>query len=185
MRILQRKLIGDVVPHQRRGGDFSRAIKSGERLVVLTKVEVGIAEAYLQAGVIGSERGSFFQFRRGLVVLVPLRIHRPKIGVRELVEWIVLELLVKCVYRLVVLAILPVRASEIVIGKLVVRVDIERFLESGNRIIALAQRKVGEAEIVPRIFVFGIVMDGALEQLNRLCEISVAHGGAGVLVKVA
>ena len=36
--LLQRKLVGDVVPHQRRGSEFDGVIKGGERFVVLPEI---------------------------------------------------------------------------------------------------------------------------------------------------
>ena len=48
MRIFQRELVSDVVPNQWRGGEFDGVIESGESFVVLTKIQVGIAETDLQ-----------------------------------------------------------------------------------------------------------------------------------------
>src|SRR4029077_9114683 len=124
-----------------------RAIKRREPLVSLTKVQVRIAEAHLKTGMVGSKRGSLFQFGGGEVVLVPLGIHGAEVGVRELVERVVLELLVEGGHRVVVLEILPIGSPEIVIGELVVRIYIQRLLESRDRIVTLPQREVGEAEI--------------------------------------
>jgi hypothetical protein len=76
MRLLQRKLVGDVVPDQRRGREFDRVVEGGEGFVVLAEVQIGIAQAHLQFRIVGRERCGFFQLRRSQVVFVPLGIHR-------------------------------------------------------------------------------------------------------------
>ena len=62
----------------RRGGEFDGMIEGGQRFVVLPKIQVGIAETYLQIGTVGSERRRLLQFRHGQVVLCAIpRTSRP------------------------------------------------------------------------------------------------------------
>ena len=139
MRFLQRQLVGDVVPHQRRGGELDRVIKGGEGFVVLAEVEVSVAQADLQFGIVRSERRGFLQLGGSQVVLVPLGIHGAKAGVSELVERVDFDLLVEGGDGIVVFAFLPVGAAERVVGVFVVRIDFDLLLESDDGVVILAQ----------------------------------------------
>src|SRR5207253_8106409 len=55
MRSLERELVGDVVPDQRSGVKLDGVIEGGQRLIVLSQVQVGVAQADLQFGAVGSQ----------------------------------------------------------------------------------------------------------------------------------
>src|ERR1700677_1765146 len=143
MCLLQRKLVGDVVPHQRRGGKLDRVVESGEGFIVLPEIEIGVAQADLQFGIVGCKRCGFFQLRHGQIVLVPLGIHGAQIGVGKLVERIDLELFVEGGGCVVVFAILPVGAAQIVVGEFVVGIYFRLLLQGCNGCIVIVNGKVG------------------------------------------
>ena len=184
MRFLQRQLVGDVVPDQRRGIEFNRMIECRKRFVLLPEIQIGITKADLQLAAVGSQGSSFFQLGNGEVILVPLGVHRAQVGMRKLVERIVLELLVEGFRCLVVLAVLPVRAAEIVVCEFVVRIDFDLFLERGDRLIVLAHLQVDETEIVPCEFVLGIDFSRALQEHFGYCQIAGVDGSARAFKKI-
>ena len=69
---------------------------------------------------------------------MPLGVHLAQVGVGELVEWIVFQLLVEGFDRIVIFAIVPIDAAQIVVGELVVGIDFDLLLERGDGVIVLA-----------------------------------------------
>src|SRR5579864_2206604 len=47
VRLLQRKLVGDVIPYERRSRKLDGMVEGGQRFVVLAKIQVGVAQADL------------------------------------------------------------------------------------------------------------------------------------------
>ena len=105
-------------------------IEGGQRLVVLAEIEIGIAETDLQFGVVGRERAAFSSSGTARSYLCHSAYICAQVGVGELVERIVLQLLVEGFDRVVVLALVPIDAAEIVVGKLVVGIDFDLLLEA-------------------------------------------------------
>ena len=181
MHLPQRKLVRDVIPNQRCGREFHCVVECGQCLIVLPKVQVGIAQAHLQFGTLGRQRCGLFELRGSLIVLMPLGIHNAKIGVGILIERIDLELLVECRGRVVVLAILPVSAAQIVVGKLVVGIDFNLLLERRHNGIIVAYSQIHTPQLVPGKFVLGIDLRGSLQQSDRHREIPIVHGSHATL----
>src|SRR3984885_11839423 len=165
-------MVGNVVQLLGRGGQFNGVIRWGQRLVVLARIEVGNSQAYLQIRTVGSERRTLLQFCDGQVVFMPFLIHGTQVGMGELVERIVLQLLVEGLDRVVVLALIPVNAAQVVVGELVIGIDFNLLLITSDRLPVLAHLEIYSPQIVPSEFVLGIDFGRALQKCNRYRQVA-------------
>ncbi len=163
--------------------NFDRAVERRECFLVLPQIQVGIAQAHLQSGIIRRERRRLLQFGRGFIVFVPLGIHRAQVAVRKLIERIDLQLLVKRGGSVVVFTLLPVSPPQVIERKLVVRIHVQGLLERRDRLIVLPHSQVGQSEIVPGVLVLGLDFDRLLQHLHSQRKVAILHRRSGALIQ--
>src|SRR2546426_12624137 len=95
VHILERQLIGHVVPHRRRWRQLDGLVKLLESLVPLSQIQVGVADPDVQEGIIRRDGDGLLEFTNRLHVVVPLPIQRAEVGMRPPVQRLDLNLLAK------------------------------------------------------------------------------------------
>ena len=96
--------------------------------------------------------------------------------VRDGIERIELDLLVKGGRGFGEFLLLLKREAEIVVGVLVGRIHFDLFAKRGSGFVELAEAEIGESEIIPGLLVLRVELDDALEKRNRRARVACIQG---------
>ena len=177
VHILERQLIGHVVPHRRRWRQLDGLVKLLESLVPLSQIQVGVADPDVQEGIIRRDGDGLLEFTNRLHVVVPLPIQRAEVGMRPPVQRLDLNLLAKRFDGFLMLLLLPESLSQVVVGVFVVRIHLNLFAEGLDSFVQAALRQIGAAKVVPCPLVLGFEFDHALQKVGCGGKIPVLQRG--------